>query len=80
MLKIFIGREMKNDLLTIDQRTEKYPVAACKFKKEPFAYTEYLNTLAKLTPSMVIYLVLVIKQEHFFYAPKILQLFLDRYF
>ena len=25
-------------------------VGECKFKKEPFTYTEYLNTLSKLTP------------------------------
>ena len=25
-------------------------VGECKFKKEPFTYTEYLNTLSKLNP------------------------------
>lgn len=63
---------MENDLLDIDQTAEKYPVGECKFKKEPFAYVEYLNTLAKLTPSMVIYLVLIIKQEYFLYATRII--------
>lgn len=59
-------------MLAIDQRAEKYLVGECKFKKEPFAYAGYLNTPAKLTPSMVIYLVLIIKQEHFLYDPRIL--------
>lgn len=38
------------DLLCIDQKAEKYMVGECKFKKEPFSYTEYLGTLSKLTP------------------------------
>ena len=36
--------------MCIDQKAEKYLVGECKFKREPFTYTEYLNTLAKLTP------------------------------
>ena len=42
--------ETEIDLLCIDQKAEKYLVGECKFKREPFTYTEYLNTLAKLTP------------------------------
>lgn len=42
--------ETEIDLLCIDQKGENYMVGECKFKKEPFTYTEYLNTLSKLTP------------------------------
>lgn len=38
------------DLLAIDKDAKQYLVGECKFKKEPFTYGEYLNTLAKLTP------------------------------
>lgn len=38
------------DILAIDRNREEYFVGECKFKKEPFSYAEYLNTLAKLTP------------------------------
>lgn len=38
------------DILAIDRNREEYLVGECKFKKEPFSYAEYLNTLAKLTP------------------------------
>ena len=38
------------DLLAIDRNAKEYLVGECKFKKEPFSYTEYLNTLTKLTP------------------------------
>ena len=38
------------DLLAIDRNGENYLVGECKFKKEPFSYGEYLDTLAKLTP------------------------------
>ena len=38
------------DLLAIDGNGENYLVGECKFKKEPFSYSEYLDTLAKLTP------------------------------
>lgn len=37
------------DLLAIDKNGEEYLVGECKFKKEPFSYGEYLNTIAKLT-------------------------------
>lgn len=42
--------ETEIDLLCIDANAENYMVGECKFKKEPFTYTEYLNTLSKLTP------------------------------
>ena len=38
------------DLLCIDRNEEEYLVGECKFKKVPFAYSEYLDTKAKLTP------------------------------
>lgn len=38
------------DLLAIDRSGKEYLVGECKFKKEPFTYGEYLDTLAKLTP------------------------------
>ena len=36
--------------MAIDRNGENYLVGECKFKKEPFSYSEYLDTLAKLTP------------------------------
>lgn len=42
--------ETEIDLLCIDQKGENYMVGDCKFKKDPFSYTEYLNTLSKLVP------------------------------
>lgn len=38
------------DLLAIDRTGKEYLVGECKFKKEPFTYGEYLDTLGKLTP------------------------------
>lgn len=38
------------DLLAIDGSGKEFLVGECKFKKEPFTYGEYLDTLAKLTP------------------------------
>lgn len=38
------------DILAVNPRTKEYLVGECKLKKSPFSYTEYLNTLAKLTP------------------------------
>lgn len=52
--------ETKIDLLGISQTAEKYLVGECKFKSTPFGYSEYLDTVAKLTP---------LKQNaEFFYA------------
>lgn len=42
--------ETEIDLLCIDRTAKEYLVGECKFKKAPFSYSEYLDTLAKLTP------------------------------
>ena len=42
--------ETEIDLLTISKDAKEYMVGECKFKKVPFSYSEYLNTLAKLIP------------------------------
>lgn len=42
--------ETEIDLLAISQDAKKYLVGECKFKGVPFSYSEYLDTLAKLSP------------------------------
>lgn len=42
--------ETEIDLLCIDKDAKEYLVGECKFKKTPFSYSEYLDTLAKLAP------------------------------
>ena len=42
--------ETEIDLLGIDPRAKEYLVGECKFKERPFSYSEYLDTVAKLTP------------------------------
>lgn len=42
--------ETEIDLLCIDRNATEYLVGECKFKRTPFSYSEYLDTLAKLTP------------------------------
>lgn len=42
--------ETEIDLLCIDRNATEYLVGECKFKGTPFSYSEYLDTLAKLTP------------------------------
>ena len=42
--------ETEIDLLGIGKDANEYLVGECKFKHSPFDYSEYLNTLAKLTP------------------------------
>lgn len=42
--------ETEIDLLCIDRDAKEYLVGECKFKKTLFSYSEYLDTLAKLTP------------------------------
>ena len=42
--------ETEIDLLGIDTGAKNYLVGECKFKGSPFSYSEYLDTLAKLTP------------------------------
>lgn len=42
--------ESEIDLLCIGRSEKQYLVGECKFKGVPFSYSEYLDTLAKLTP------------------------------
>ena len=42
--------ETEIDLLCIGKDAKEYLVGECKFKGVPFSYSEYLDTLAKLTP------------------------------
>lgn len=42
--------ETEIDLLAVSREAAEYLVGECKFKKSPFAYSEYLDTEAKLTP------------------------------
>lgn len=52
--------ETEIDLLCIDRDAKQYLVGECKFKKNPFSYAEYLDTLAKLEPLK--------KDAEFYYA------------
>lgn len=42
--------ETEIDILCMDRDGKQYLVGECKFKKSPFSYGEYLDTLAKLEP------------------------------
>lgn len=42
--------ETEIDLLAIGKGATEYLVGECKFRKNPFAYSEYLDTTVKLTP------------------------------
>ena len=42
--------ETEIDLLCIGKDAKEYLIGECKFKGVPFSYSEYLDTLAKLTP------------------------------
>lgn len=42
--------ETEIDLLAIDRYSKNFLIRECKFKGNPFTYTEYLNTIAKLEP------------------------------
>ena len=42
--------ETEIDLLGISRGAKEYLVGECKFKRSPFAHSEYLDTVAKLTP------------------------------
>ena len=46
----FRTAETEIDVLCTDRTGENYLVGECKFKGVPFSYSEYLDTLAKLTP------------------------------
>lgn len=52
--------ETEIDLLAIGREEKEYLVGECKFKKDPFSYSEYLNTKTKLTPLQ--------EKAEFFYA------------
>ena len=41
--------ETEIDLLAIDRDAKEYLVGECKFKRSPFEYSEYLDTVAKLS-------------------------------
>ncbi|MBQ5989428.1 MAG: ATP-binding protein [Oscillospiraceae bacterium] len=43
-------RETEIDILAVSAKSDKYLVGECKFKKHPFSYGEYLDTIAKLSP------------------------------
>ena len=42
--------ETEIDLLAVDREAKEYLVGECKFKRNPFSYSEYLDTMAKLAP------------------------------
>lgn len=42
--------ETEIDLLAVDREAKEYLVGECKFKRNPFSYSEYLDTRAKLAP------------------------------
>lgn len=42
--------ETEIDLLAVAPASDEYIVGECKFRSAPFSYSEYLSTLAKLTP------------------------------
>lgn len=44
------NRETEIDLLAVSEKSDKYLVGECKFKGKPFSYSEYLDTIAKLSP------------------------------
>lgn len=52
--------ETEIDIVAVSRQEDKYLVGECKFKGNPFSYSDYLNTLAKLTPQK--------KNASFFYA------------
>ena len=41
--------ETEIDLLAVSQKSDKYLVGECKFKGSPFSYSEYLDTIAKMS-------------------------------
>lgn len=42
--------ETEIDILAFSQNKKQYLVGECKFKNKPFQYSEYLDTIAKLSP------------------------------
>lgn len=52
--------ETEIDILAVSAQMKEYLVGECKFKRAPFDYGEYLDTVTKLTPQK--------KQADFYYA------------
>ena len=52
--------ETEIDILATSKNADKYLVGECKFKKQPFRYSEYLDVKAKLLPQQE-------KAEFFYY-------------
>ena len=42
--------ETEIDILAVSRLRKEYLICECKFKNKPFSYSEYLDTIAKLTP------------------------------
>lgn len=42
--------ETEIDIIAVSRHMKDYLIGECKFKGKPFSYSEYLDTLAKLTP------------------------------
>ena len=42
--------ETEIDILAVSSQNKKYFIGECKYKNTPFTYSEYLDTLAKMTP------------------------------
>lgn len=42
--------ETEIDIVAVSRQMKDYLIGECKFKSRPFSYSEYLDTLAKLTP------------------------------
>ena len=43
-------QETEIDILAVSKHATQYLVGECKFKNKPFRYSEYLDTIAKLSP------------------------------
>ena len=43
-------QETEIDILAVSKQATQYLVGECKFKNNPFRYSEYLDTVAKLSP------------------------------
>lgn len=52
--------ETEIDIVAVSREMDQYLIGECKFKSDPFSYSEYLDTLAKLSPQK--------EQSKFFYA------------
>lgn len=46
----FRVEETETDILAVGRGAKEYLVGECKFENSPFSYSEYLDTVAKLTP------------------------------